>query len=189
MKFILLYYLIVLRRKIGTIMKDLNLRAKTKKRYKVSTTDSNHNLPVAPNILKRDFYAIYPNQKYVGDITYIPTSEGWIYLATFIDLYSRKIVGYSISDNMKTSLVNQALMMAIKRRNPPKGVIWHTDRGSQYASYKHRDLCKKYGIIQSMSRKGNYWDNAVAESFFHTLKTELIYQKSKILQKKLQKMS
>jgi len=175
-RLLFLYGLIVSRRKIGAIMKDLNLKAKTKKRYRVSTTDSNHNLPIAPNLLKRDFYAIYPNQKYVGDITYIPTNEGWVYLATVIDLYSRKIVGHSISDNMKTSLVNQALTMAIKRRNPPKGVIWHTDRGSQYASYKHRDLCKKYGIVQSMSRRGNCWDNAVAESFFHTLKTELVYQ-------------
>ncbi len=184
-----LYGLIVSRRKIGTIMKDLNLSAKVKKRYKLSTTDSNHNLPIAPNILKQDFCAMYPNQKYVGDITYIPTNEGWVYLATVIDLYSRKIVGHSISDNMKTSLVNQALMMAIKRRNPPRGVIWHTDRGSrpseatipheggQYASYKHRDLCRRYGIIQSMSRKENCWDNAVAESFFHTLKTELVYQR------------
>ncbi len=172
-----LYGLIISRRKIGTIMKELNLRAKVKKRYKISTTDSNHNLPIAPNILKQNFCAIYPNQKYVGDITYIPTNEGWIYLATVIDLYSRKIVGHSISDNMKTSLVNKALIMAIKRRNPPRGVIWHTDRGSQYASYKHRNLCRRYGIIQSMSRKGNCWDNAVAESFFHTLKTELIYQR------------
>ena len=171
------YGLIVSRRKIGVIMKELNLKAKIKKRYKLSTTDSNHNLPIAPNILKQNFYAMYPNQKYVGDITYIPTNEGWIYLATVIDLYSRKIVGHSISDNMKTSLVNQALIMAIKRRNPPRGVIWHTDRGSQYASYKHRDLCRRYGIIQSMSRKGNCWDNAVAESFFHTLKTELVYQR------------
>jgi len=92
--------------------------------------------------LSKKTYAIYPNQKYVGDITYIPTNEGWIYLATVIDLYSRKIVGHSISDNLKTSLVNKALIMAIKRRNPPGGVIWHTDRGSQYVLYKHRYLCK-----------------------------------------------
>ena len=156
-------------------MHDLGLKAKSKKRYKINTTDSNHNLPIAPNILNRDFYASAPDEKYVGDITYIPTNEGWLYLATVIDLYSRKIVGWSMDDTMKTSLVNDALNMAIKNRKPPKGLIWHTDRGSQYASYLHKDLLEQNGIVQSMSRKGNCWDNAVAESFFHTLKTELVY--------------
>ena len=156
-------------------MHDLGLKAKTKKRYKINITDSNHNLPIAPNILNRDFYASAPDEKYVGDITYIPTNEGWLYLATVIDLYSRKIVGWSMDDTMKTSLVNDALNMAIKNRKPPKGLIWHTDRGSQYASYLHKDLLEQNGIVQSMSRKGNCWDNAVAESFFHTLKTELVY--------------
>ena len=169
------YGLIVSRKRISNIMKDLNLSVKMKKRYKVNTTDSNHNLPIAPNILNRDFYASAPDEKYVGDITYIPTSEGWLYLATVIDLYSRKIVGWSMADNMRTTLVNDALNMAIKYRNPPKGLLWHTDRGSQYASYSHKDLLKKHGIVQSMSRKGNCWDNAVAESFFHTLKTELTH--------------
>ena len=170
-----LYGLIVSRRKIGKILKELNLKAKTKKRYKIATTDSNHNLPIAPNILNRDFYANNPNQKYVGDITYIQTQEGWLYLAIVIDLYSRKIVGWSMDDNLKVDLVNNALSMALTQRKPSKGLIWHTDRGSQYASYAHKDLLQKYGIIQSMSRKGNCYDNAVAESFFHTLKTELIY--------------
>ena len=169
------YGVIVSRRRIGAIMKDLGLKAKTKKRYKINTTNSDHNLPIAPNILNRDFYASNPDEKYVGDITYIPTNEGWLYLATVIDLYSRKIVGWSMDDTMRVSLVNDALNMAIINRNPPKGLIWHTDRGSQYASYSHKDLLKQNGIIQSMSRKGNCWDNAVAESFFHTLKTELIY--------------
>ena len=173
-----LYGLIVSRRKIGNIMEDLKLVVKTKKRYKINTTDSNHNLPVAPNILNRDFYALNPNEKYVGDITYIPTDEGWIFLATVIDLYSRKIVGWSMSDNMKTSLVNNALKMAIISRKPSQGLIWHTDRGSQYASYSHKNLLSKYGIIHSMSRKGNCYDNAVAESFFHTLKTELIFHQN-----------
>jgi transposase InsO family protein len=166
---------IVSRRRIGAIMKDLGLKAKTKKRYKINTTDSNHNLPTALNILNRDFNASTPDEKYVGDITYIPTNEGWLYLATVIDLYSRRIVGWSMDDNMRVSLVNNALNMAISNRNPSKGLIWHTDRGSQYASYSHKDLLSKHGIIQSMSRKGNCWDNAVAESFFHTLKTELVY--------------
>ncbi len=169
------YGVIVSRRRIGDIMKELGLFAKTKKRYKINTTNSNHNLPVAPNLLNRDFYATKPDEKYVGDITYIPTNEGWLYLATVIDLYSRKVVGWSMDDTMKVSLVNNALKMALLSRKPPKGLIWHTDRGSQYASYSHRDLLQQNEIIQSMSRKGNCWDNAVAESFFHTLKTELIY--------------
>ncbi len=174
-KLIQRYGLIVSRRLIGVIMKDLGLVAKTKKRYKINTTNSNHNLPIANNILNRDFYSGTPDTKYVGDITYIPTNEGWLYLATVIDLYSRKIVGWSMDDNMKVSIVNDALNMALQTRNPPKGLIWHTDRGSQYASYSHRDLLKKNNIVQSMSRKGNCWDNAVAESFFHTLKNELVY--------------
>lgn len=189
------YGFMVSRRRIGAIMKDLGLKAKTKKRYKINTTDSNHNLPIAPNVLNRDFFASNPDEKYVGDITYIPTNAGWLYLATVIfqtslrdsvllhDLYSRKIVGWSMDDTMKTSLVNDALNMAINNRKPPKGLIWHTDRGSQYASYSHKILLEENGIIQSMSRcnpagtrtKGNCWDNAVAESFFHTLKTELVY--------------
>ena len=169
------YGVIVSRRRIKNILHSLGLSVKMKRRFKVMTTDSNHTLPIAPNILNRDFYASNPDEKYVGDITYIPTSEGWLYLATVIDLYSRKIVGWSMDDTMKVSLVNDALKMAITTRNPSKGLLWHTDRGSQYASYEHKDLLKQYGIVQSMSRKGNCHDNAVAESFFHTLKTELIH--------------
>ena len=156
-------------------MKELGLKVNMKRRYK-NTTDSNHNLPIAPNLLNRDFYASAPDTKYVGDITYIHTGEGWLYLATVIDLYSRKVVGWSMDDTMKVSLVNDALNMAIKHRNPPKGLLWHTDRGSQYASYAHKDLLEKHNIVQSMSRKGNCWDNAVAESFFKTLKSDLVYQ-------------
>ena len=173
---LLLYFgLFVSRKRISNIMKDLNLKVKIKRRYK-NTTDSNHNLPIASNILNRDFYASNPNEKYVEDITYISTGEGWLYLATVIDLYSRKVVGWSMDDTMKVSLVNDALNMALKHRTPKNGLVWHTDRGSQYASYEHRDLLKQYGIIQSMSRKGNCWDNSVAESFFKSLKNELVYQ-------------
>ena len=173
---LLLYYgLFVSRKRISNIMKDLNLKVKMKKRYK-NTTDSNHDLPIAPNILNRDFYASNPDEKYVGDITYISTGEGWLYLATVIDLYSRKVVGWSMADTMKVSLVNDALSMALRHRNPPKGLIWHTDRGSQYASYSHKDLLKENSITQSMSRKGNCWDNAVAESFFKSLKSDLVYE-------------
>jgi transposase InsO family protein len=170
-----LYGLLVSRKRISNIMKSLGLRVNMKRRYK-NTTDSNHNLPIAPNLLNRDFYASTPDTKYVGDITYISTGEGWLYLATVIDLYSRKVVGWSMADTMKVSLVNDALNMAIEHRNPPSGLLWHTDRGSQYASYSHKDLLLKHGIIQSMSRKGNCWDNAVAESFFKTLKSDLVYQ-------------
>ena len=170
-----LYGLLVSRKRISSIMKSLGLRVNMKRRYK-NTTDSNHSLPIAPNLLNRDFYASAPDTKYVGDITYISTGEGWLYLATVIDLYSRKIVGWSMDDTMKVSLVNDALNMAINYRKPPKGLLWHTDRGSQYASYSHKDLLQHHGIIQSMSRKGNCWDNAVAESFFKTLKSDLVYQ-------------
>lgn len=174
-KLLELYGLIISRKRISNIMKDLNLKVKMKRRYK-NTTDSNHNLPIAPNILNRDFYSSNPDEKYVGDITYIHTGEGWLYLATVIDLYSRRIVGWAMDDTMKVSLVNDALNMAIKHRNPKKGLLWHTDRGSQYASYSHKDLLEKHGIVQSMSRKGNCWDNSVAESFFKTLKSNLVYQ-------------
>jgi putative transposase len=166
---------IVSRRRIGCFMKQLNLHCKTKKKFKM-TTDSNHNLPIAPNLLGRNFEVQQPNQCYVGDITYVPTEEGWLYLAVVIDLFSRQVVGWSMEKHMKTSLVNQALLMALWKRKPNRGLIWHTDRGSQYASDSHRMLLKNYSIIQSMARKGDCWDNAVAESFFHTLKVELIHQ-------------
>jgi len=163
------------RRRIIRLMRQANLICRTKRKFK-ATTDSKHNLTIAPNLLDRQFKVDKPNHYYVGDITYIATNEGWLYLATVIDLYSRKIVGWSMADNMKADLVNNALLMAIWQRKPPKGLVWHTDRGSQYASHSHRQIINQHGIIQSMSRKGNCWDNAVAESFFHTLKNELIYQ-------------
>jgi len=170
--------MIVSRRKIQSVLNYLNLKVKMKRRFKISTTNSKHNLPIAPNRINRDFYSSTSDKVYVGDITYISTKQGWLYLATVIDVYSRKVVGWSMDDSMRTSLVNDALLMAIKRRNPNKGLIYHTDRGSQYASYEHRDLLKSNGIVQSMSRKGDCWDNAVAESFFHSLKTELTYHET-----------
>jgi transposase InsO family protein len=163
------------RRRIIRLMIEANLICKTRYKFK-ATTDSNHKLPVAGNLLNRQFKVAKPNCCYVGDITYIATNEGWLYLATVIDLYSRKVVGWSMAANMKAELVNNALLMAIWKRKPGKGLIWHTDRGSQYASGSHLRIIKQHGIIQSMSRKGNCWDNAVAESFFHTLKNELIHQ-------------
>ncbi len=166
----------VSRRRIGRLMKAAQLFCKTKRKFK-ATTDSKHDDPVAPNRLNREFTAEKPNQKWVGDITYIWTSEGWLYLATVIDLFSRRVVGWSMHHRMTKELVNQALLSAIWTRKPSKRLLWHTDRGSQYASTSHRDLLKEHGIVQSMSRKGNCCDNAVAESFFHTLKTGLINHK------------
>jgi putative transposase len=167
--------LVVSRAKIRKTMKLLGLSTKTKRRFKVITTDSNHNYAISPNRLQRDFSTHAPNSVFVGDMTYVPTAEGWLYLATVIDLFSRKIVGWAMDSSMPAALVNSAMSMAIKNRRPKAGLIWHTDRGSQYASDSHRHLLKQYGIIQSMSRKGDCWDNAVSESFFHTLKTELTH--------------
>lgn len=164
----------VSRRRVCRFMKEQNLCCKTKRKFK-HTTDSNHQLPVVPNLLNRNFTAAKPNQVYVGDITYIPTLEGWLYVAVVIDLFSRQVVGWAMNKRMKASLVNNALLMAIWKRKPPRDLLWHTDRGSQYASHSHRSLLKEHGIIQSMSRKGNCWDNAVPESFFHTLKVELTH--------------
>lgn len=160
--------------RIGKLMGRAGLWCKTRKKFK-ATTNSKHNEKISPNVLNREFKVDKPNTVWVGDIAYIWTDEGWFYLATVIDLFSRKIVGWSMADNMKTQLVNDALQMAIWQRKPPKGLIWHTGRGNQYASKAHRALLKTHKIQQSMSRKGDCWDNAVAESFFHTLKTELIY--------------
>ncbi len=164
----------VSRRRIGRLMKKAGLICKTTKKFK-ATTNSNHNERISPNLLNRNFKVDTPNTVWVGDITYIWTDMGWLYLATVIDLFSRKVVGWSMADHMRTSLVNDAMQMAIWQRKPPKGLIWHTDRGSQYASKEHRALLKTHKIQQSMSRKGDCWDNAVAESFFHTLKTELVF--------------
>ena len=162
------------RRRIGRLMTRAGLICKTKRKFKV-TTDSKHNQPIAPNLLERQFSAEKPDQTFVGDITYIQTQEGWLYLAMVIDLYSRQVGGWSMDKRMQAKLVNDALLMAIWTRKPAQGLIWHTDRGSQYASDSHRKILKQHGIKQSMSRKGDCWDNAVSESFFHTLKTELVH--------------
>ena len=165
------------RRRIGRLMREAELVCKTRRKFK-ATTNSRHDFPIAENRLDREFKVSNPNQVYTGDITYIPTQEGWLYLAVVIDLYSRQIVGWSMAEHMRAKLVNDALCMAIWKRKPAKGLLWHTDRGSQYASESHRELLKQHGICQSMSRKGNCWDNAVSESFFHTLKTELIHHQT-----------
>ncbi len=155
-------------------MKEENLVCKTKRKFK-ATTDSRHNKPVGENLLNRVFHQDQPNQAYVGDITYIPTREGWLYLAVFIDLYSRAVVGWSMDKRMGSALVTGALEMALGKRQPKAGVVVHTDRGSQYVSQAYQRLLKDNGLLCSMSRKGNCWDNAPSESFFHTLKVEQVH--------------
>jgi transposase InsO family protein len=160
-------------KRVGRLMKEAGIQAKTSKKFKV-TTDSNHAEPVALNYLARNFSASAPNRRWVSDITYIRTRQGWLYLAVIIDLYSRKVVGWALRDRMTTNLICNALEVAVRRRRPPKGLLFHSDRGSQYASREFRRLLARNGMVQSMSRKGNCWDNAVAESFFATLKKELV---------------
>jgi putative transposase len=164
----------VSRNKTRKLMKEANVRVRRRRKYKV-TTNSNHKLPLFDNLVKREFDVNQPNQVYVGDITYIWTQEGWLYLAVVIDLYSRKVVGWSMSSRMKATMVCDALTMAIWQRQPNKGLIHHSDRGSQYASKDFRRLVKIHGIKGSMSRKGDCWDNAVVESFFGTLKQERVH--------------
>jgi len=155
----------------GTLMKKANVEVKQKKRFRV-TTDSKHNYPVAPNLLDRQFDIETPNTAWGGDITYLWTDEGWLYLAVIIDLFSRRVVGWSLSSRMKVDLVRDALLMAIWRRKPGRGLIHHSDRGSQYACHEYQDILEDHGIIPSMSRKGDCWDNAVIERFFRSLKSE-----------------
>tara|TARA_B110000503_G_scaffold107908_1_gene161236 strand:+ start:458 stop:1384 length:927 start_codon:yes stop_codon:yes gene_type:complete len=161
---------------IAKILKLNNLRPVGYKRYKVRTTNSNHKLRIFPNLLERNFKVNAPNMVWVSDITYIPTDEGWLYLATVIDLFSRKLIGYTMSRRMTKDLVISALSKALTARGNPKNVIVHSDRGSQYASNEYKKLLKQYGLLGSMSKKGDCWDNAVAESFFATIKKEYIYQ-------------
>lgn len=157
----------------GTLMKMAGVKAKSKQRFRV-TTDSNHNLPVSPNLLERNFRVAQPDKVWVSDITYIWTAAGWLYLAVVIDLYSRKIVGWSTSNRINKELVIKALNMAYWTRKPEKGLIFHSDRGSQYCSNIFKNLLNSYYMRSSMSRKGDCWDNAVSESFFATLKAEKI---------------
>lgn len=154
-------------------MKQLGIGGKRRKRFVPKTTDSMHPFPISPNLLNRNFRVEKPNQVWVSDITYIRTLSGWLYLCAVIDLYSRKVVGWSMKTHMETSLVVSALEMGVQNRSPNKGLIFHSDRGSQYASHNFRLHLKTRDMVQSMSRKGNCWDNACAESFFGLMKTEL----------------
>jgi len=160
--------------KVERVMKKNGIRAKTKRKFRV-TTDSKHNLPVAPNLLDRNFQPEKPNETWASDITYVWTKEGWLFLAVIVDLFSRQVVGWSLDKTMTKELVCSALRQAYFRRKPGTGLVFHSDRGSQYCSKEFRQHLRQYRMLQSQSRVANCWDNACVESFFHTLKTEMIY--------------
>lgn len=165
----------VSRGRVERLMRHHGLRAHRRRAFRVCTTDSRHSLPVAPNLLDRHFAPAGPTQVWVADITYVPTEEGWLYLAVILDLFSRKVVGWAMRDHRRTELPLAALTMAIQRQRPAPGLIHHSDRGSQYAAAAYRKILADHGIIQSMSRKANCWDNAPMESFFGSLKSELVH--------------
>jgi len=161
-------------KRVAQLMHLHGIRGQCKQRRQVRTTDSQHHFPVAPNLLAQQFTAAAPNQKWLADLTYIPTAEGWLYLAGVMDLYSRKIVGWAMDERMTTDLVTRALHMACRRRQPAPGLLHHSDRGSQDASYAYQRGLAAYGIVASMSRRGNCYDNAPIESFWATIKTEVL---------------
>lgn len=161
-------------RRVERLMREHGIRARHKRRFK-ATTDSRHSLPVAPNLLARDFTPEAPNRVWTGDITYIATGEGWLYLAVVLDLFNREIVGWSIKPRMTADIVTDALTMAWFRRKPGPGIVFHSDRGSQYASSAMTAKLAQYDMTASMSRKGNCWDNAPTESFFNSLKNERVH--------------
>jgi len=162
------------RKRVWRLMKQANIHSVRARTYK-RTTNSNHANPIAPNLLGRHFKFAMVNQAWVGDITYIPTGEGWLYLAIVKDLCSRKVVGYAFGDRIDTQLTLAALEMAVRRQKPKPGLIFHSDRGVQYASLTYRQVLQRYGMVQSMSRRGDPYDNAVAENFFSCLKSECVY--------------
>ena len=163
--------------RVQRLMQQHGIQARGKRRFRVTTTDSRHNLPVAPNLLNRNFTVAAPNRAWTGDLTCIATDEGWLFLAVVIDLFSRRVVGWSMQTDMRSSLVIDALEMAWYQRRPDlaAGLIFHSDRGSQYASLDFRAVLKKHGISASMSRKGNCWDNAPTETLFGSLKVERLH--------------
>lgn len=165
------------RNRVARLMQQEGLRGRQKSRFRVQTTDSKHDQPIAPNRLAEAPPPTAPNQIWVADITYIQTREGWLYLAAILDLYSRKIVGWAMSERIDTSLVLKALSMALLHRNAPAELLFHSDRGVQYASGDYRAALARAGLVASMSRKGNCYDNAFIESFWSTLKLELIYRR------------
>jgi putative transposase len=166
------------RGRIERLMRRHGIRAIMAPRRRVRTTDSRHDLPIAPNLIARDFTAAAPNRIWLADITYISTAEGWLYLAAVMDLFSRKIVGWAMRDHMRVELVSSALTMALRQQKPEAGLIHHSDRGVQYASHDYRAVLASANITASMSRKADCYDNAPMESFFHTLKTELVHHRN-----------
>lgn len=162
------------RKRVAARMKAMGFRSKTKKKFRV-TTDSRHSYPISPNLLDRQFTTEGPDQAWVSDITYLWTNRGWLYLCVFIDLFSRKVVGWALKDSLDATLVTDAFERAFWSRKPGAGLLIHSDRGIQYASTAFRELLARCKCVQSMSRKGNCWDNAVAESFFRIFKTEFLY--------------
>jgi len=169
---------VVSRNTVAKLMRQARIQAKTRRRYVPRTTDSTHHKPIADNLLARDFAAPAPNQKWLADINYVPTDEGWLFLAGVLDCYSRKIVGWAMCDGMPTDLVSGALKMALLHRQPGQDLLHHSDRGVQYASEDYQQLLLNHGITVSMSGRGNCYDNAMMESFWATLKTELIHQQT-----------
>jgi transposase InsO family protein len=165
------------RNRVARLMQAAGLCGRQRRRYRVQTTDSNHDQPIAPNRLAQVSKATVPNQLWVADITYIETREGWLYLAGILDLYSRKIVGWAMSEHIDTSLVLKALAMALLHRQPPANLLIHSDRGVQYASADYRQALNQAGLVASMSRTANCYDNATMESFWSTLKLELVYRR------------
>jgi putative transposase len=167
----------VSRGRIERLMRQHAIRATASRRFRPATTDSRHGLPMAPNLLEQRFVASALNQVWLADITYIPTGEGWLYLAAVVDLATRKVVGWAMRDHLRCELAAAALLMATQRQRPAAGLIHHSDRGSQYAAGEYRQLLSKAGMRASMSGRGNCYDNAPMESFFHTLKVELVHQR------------
>jgi len=163
------------RRRVARLMREMGLAARRGRRPRPRTTDSRHDLPVAPNLLARDFAAVRPDAVWLADISYLPTDEGWLYLAAIKDMATREIVGWSMADHLRAGLCVDALVMALQRCRPPEGLIHHSDRGVQYASGPYRQVLERHGIKQSMSRKGNCLDNAPMESFFASLKKEHVH--------------
>jgi putative transposase len=162
-------------KRIGRLMREFGLQSHKRRRFRVVTTDSKHDHPVAPNLLARDFAASAPNQKWLADLTYVPTDEGWLYLALILDLFARKLIGWAMADTMLQQLTEEALQVALGWRDPDRGLMHHSDRGSQYAAKDYRKVLKARGITVSMSRKGDCWDNAPMEAFNGTLKVECVH--------------
>lgn len=165
------------RNRVARLMKEAGLQGRQARRYRVRTTDSRHNEPIAPNLLAKAPAPTKPDEAWATDITYVETGEGWLYLAGVLDLYSRRLIGWAMGSSLETSLPLAALHMALRRRRPGKGVLHHSDRGCQYASAAYRAALSDHGCIASMSRRGNCYDNAAMESFWSTLKHELVYRR------------